>query len=139
MTVNHILRILLIEDDADDAELLQDALRNSGIEFLTHVINDGSKVSEYIQSATWFPEVVVMDLNLPKVHGRELLKEFKSSPAFSSIPLIVLTTSSSSEDKRYALEHGAKDFVIKPNTFAGLSDVVARIIKIVGKTEQNAG
>ncbi len=123
------LRILLIEDDSDDVELLQDTLQSNNVAYQMDVINDGGAVSGYLRTMTEFPDIIVMDLNLPKVHGKDILKEIKSSEAFSQIPVIVLTTSSSPEDKNQVLQLGATNCLIKPTTTKGLSEIVAEIVK----------
>ena len=123
------LRILLIEDDSDDVELLQDTLQSNNVAYQMDVINDGGAVSGYLRTMTEFPDIIVMDLNLPKVHGKDILKEIKSSEAFNQIPVIVLTTSSSPEDKNQVLQLGATNCLIKPTTTKGLSEIVAEIVK----------
>ncbi len=128
--MNSKLHVLLIEDDADDVELLQDAFMNNGIQHTMHVINDGGQVAGYLQVNKEYPDVIVMDLNLPKVHGKEILKEIKATPAYDKIPVVILTTSSSPEDKKYTLEMGASDYLIKPTTSKGLYNVVSVVTKI---------
>ncbi len=122
------LRILLIEDDADDVELLQDSLENNNIDYRMDVLSDGGAVSGYLKTMTEFPDIIVMDLNLPKVHGKEILKEIKSSMLYNQIPVVVLTTSSSAEDKNQSLSLGASACLIKPTTTKGLSEIVAVIV-----------
>jgi len=124
------LHILLIEDDADDVELLQDTFANNGIDHTMHVINDGGQVSGYLRSNSHYPDIIVMDLNLPKVHGKEILKEIKSTAIYDKIPVVILTTSSSPEDRKYTLGLGAADYLIKPTTSKGLHSVVAVIMKV---------
>src|ERR1700744_4649455 len=107
--------ILLIEDDVDDVELLEDALKGNNIDYRLHLVNDGAKALNYFQNDNEHPDIIILDFNLPKIHGREVLKEIKSSK-YSQIPLMVLTTSSSKEDKEYALQNHANLFLVKPNT-----------------------
>ena len=128
--MNQKLHVLLIEDDADDVELLQDAFVTKGIVHTMHVINDGGLVTSYLHANKEYPDIIVMDLNLPKVHGKEILKEIKSVPVYDKIPVVILTTSSSPEDKKYTLSLGADDYLIKPTTTIGLYNVVSVITKI---------
>ncbi len=130
------MKILLIEDDADDVELLQEALSNNGLEYDMHVINDGAEVAPYLKRMTESPDIIVMDLNLPKVHGKDILKGIKSSPLYSGIPVVVLTTSSSVQDKNYTLGLGANDFLIKPTNTSGLYHVVSVIVNIVAGADK---
>ena len=121
------LRILLIEDDNDDVELLQDALQENQLTNTMHVIKDGGLVAGYLATCTEIPHIIVMDLNLPKVHGRDLIKHIKQLDVFKTIPLVVLTTSSSQNDIAYSYKEGASTHLIKPTTTAGFKDVVEKI------------
>jgi DNA-binding response OmpR family regulator len=125
-----IIKILLIEDDADDVELLQEALNTNGVRFTMEVLNDGSEAIEYISNCVECPHVIVMDYNLPKVHGKEVLKEIKASALLKDIPLIVLTTSSSKTDMEYAYHMGADKFLIKPITMSEMKFTTTTISEI---------
>lgn len=110
-----IINILLIEDDADDVELMHEALKNENVIYNMKVIGDGSSAIKYLQKPVNVPDIIVMDFNLPKVHGREVLREIKSQPGFKDIPLLILSTSSSNEDKLFAGQHDAH-YLVKPST-----------------------
>lgn len=125
--MNKIIKILLIEDDYDDIELLQDALQEQSIPHKMHVIKDGGQVAGYLKNSTEVPDVIVMDLNLPKVHGREIIKTIKSLEPFKEIPLLILTTSSSQNDMNYAYKEGASRYLIKPTTLPGIREVISTI------------
>ncbi len=120
------MRILLIEDDVDDIELFEDALRTHGGPYTIDTLNDGNAALDYIGAAAGRPDVIVLDFNLPKVHGREVLRAVKSS-ALSSIPLVVLTTSSAREDRDYAIGRGADQFFTKPTTLVDLHKIIEAI------------
>jgi CheY-like chemotaxis protein len=121
------LKILLIEDDADDIELLEEAFKINHVAYELQVIMEGDKVAPYITQNRNSPEVIVLDFNLPRVHGREILKMIKSSPDFKNIPLVVLTTSAAKEDIEYSLNLGADHFITKPTSLEGFADTVAVI------------
>ncbi len=133
--MNNSLYILLIEDDADDVELLRDALNNSDIEHTMQVINNGGTASVFLKTNTQLPDVIVMDLNIPKVHGMDVLREVRASAMYNNIPVIILTTSSSPEDRKKALELGANDFLIKPTTSHGLYEVASLIARAVSPNQ----
>jgi DNA-binding response OmpR family regulator len=122
--MSSILKILLIEDDNDDIELIQDALRANGVQYQVHIIKDGGMVTGYLHTAQEIPTIIVMDLNLPKVHGRDILKQIKLAENFKNIPLIILTTSSSQDDISYSYREGASRYLIKPTTIVGINAVV---------------
>ena len=121
------LRILLIEDDNDDIELIQDALHDNQVSNSMHVIRDGGNVSGYLQNAREVPDIIVMDFNLPKVHGRDILKNIWRTELFKNIPIVILTTSSSQTDIDYSYKEGASKYLIKPNTTEGFTAVVKTI------------
>lgn len=118
------IKILLIEDDADDIELLQEALHNEGVLYDMVVKTDGGAAIEYIQNCTNCPDVIVLDYNLPKVHGREVLKEIKAFEIFKETPVLILTTSSSLEDREFSKKLGAAEFLVKPATLQEIKTTV---------------
>jgi len=125
------MQIFLIEDDLDDIELLQDAL--AGISHDLYIANDGDAAIDLIKSGSIVPDIIILDLNLPKIHGREVLLEIKSFDAYRHIPLVVLTTSSANEDITYAYENGANKYMIKPNTGDELKEIVKAILQLAGR------
>jgi len=125
------MQIFLIEDDVDDIELLQDAL--AGISHDLHIANDGDAAIDLIKSGSIVPDIIILDLNLPKIHGREVLLEIKSFDAYRHIPLVVLTTSSANEDITYAYENGANKYLIKPHTGDELKEIVKTILQLAEK------
>jgi len=127
------MRILLIEDDADDIELLQEALKNHAIAFDMEVIKDGKKALDHFRSSSVAPEIIILDLNLPKVHGRELIVEIKTGQTFKHIPLLILTTSSAKEDVEYAYKNGADKYLIKPSTIEKIRETVSIIVQLTSK------
>jgi DNA-binding response OmpR family regulator len=122
------MKILLIEDDEDDVELLQEALNTNSVPFEMQVIRDGSEAIEFVRTCDVYPDVIVMDFNLPKVHGKVILKEIKAAEILKDMPLIVLTTSSSKEDENYAYEMGAHKFLIKPVTLEQMKHTATVIV-----------
>src|SRR4051812_33487191 len=113
------LDILLIEDDIDDVDLLKEALNDNQIHYEMKVIMEGDKVYHYLARIEKLPEIIVMDLNLPKTSGKEILLELKSTNTFKKIPIIFLTTSSSKKDIEYCTSFGISKFITKPATIEG--------------------
>ena len=126
-TQPEILDILLIEDDADDIELLRKALEDNDVRFRMHEITRGDGVAPYLKTCKTLPHVIVMDFNMPRVHGKELLHTFQSHKRFSNVPVVVLTTSAATEDIEYAERLGAKGFLTKPTTIDGFNHAVQTI------------
>lgn len=124
------LHILLVEDDTDDVELLQDALSDNAVPNQLHVIKDGGGMASYLATSVQVPDIIVMDFNLPKVHGREVLKNIRSNELFRNVPVLILTTSSSPLDIDYSYKEGASKYLIKPTTTEGFRNVVQSILQL---------
>ena len=124
------LNILLVEDDQDDVELMQDALRDNDIPFAMEIVRQGDKVLPYLKTCKNLPNVILLDLNLPKMHGREVLSRIKLSEDFKQIPVVILTTSSSQAEKEFCLSEGASQFLTKPSTVEGFNKTIDTIMKI---------
>ena len=124
------LKLLLIEDDMDDVELLKEAFSDNNVEYEMEVIMEGDRVKPFLQNAEFIPTIIIMDLNLPKTDGKEILKDIKLTDAFKNIPLIVFSTSSSKEDIEYAYSLGANKFITKPTTIAGWNETIEVVIHL---------
>jgi DNA-binding response OmpR family regulator len=123
------LDILLIEDDIDDVDLLKEALQDNGVNYNINVIMEGDKVSGYLDTVSNVPGVIVMDLNLPKADGKEILQAIKNSGSFLAVPIVVLSTSSSNEDMEYCYKMGIKQFITKPATIEGWNETIKTIVE----------
>ena len=126
------IQIFLIEDDADDIELLEVSLKDNNVEYKMDVVMEGDKVQEYLRNCKRLPNIIVMDFNLPRVHGREIIKQIKSNEDFKKIPLVVLTTSTAKEDIEYSYKMGADSFITKPTTIQGFNATVGTIVQLAG-------
>lgn len=115
----------------DDIELLKDAFEQNNVNCKIDVVTEGDKAIPFLEKTPDKPHVIVMDFNLPKLHGREILLQIRSSRQFADIPLMVLTTSAAADDMRYAFSMGAKKFVTKPNTMEGFNSTVEAILSMV--------
>ena len=121
------IHILVVEDDGDDVELLQQALEENHVNFEMDVVRTGDKVISRLETGKKLPDVIVMDLNLPKMHGKEILKAVKANKKFAPVPVVILTTSSAKEDVKYCMDNGADEFITKPSTVEGFNAAVAKI------------
>lgn len=124
------IQIFLIEDDADDIELLEVSLKDNKVDYNMDVVMEGDKVQEYLKNCKRLPHIIVMDFNLPRVHGRDIIKQIKSNEEFKNIPLIVLTTSTAKEDIEYSYKMGADSFITKPTTIQGFNAAVRTIAQL---------
>lgn len=124
------LFILLVEDDPDDVELMQEALKSANIDYTIKIVNQGDKVMSYLEVCNNFPSVIILDLNIPKLHGREVLNLIKTSARFKNIPVAILTTASSQKEKEQCIHAGADTFLTKPSTVEGFNQTIKAIMDI---------
>lgn len=128
------IQILMVEDNEADVRLATEALKDAKIANFVHVVDDGVKALEYLRrqgeyAAAARPDLILLDLNLPRKDGRQVLAEVKSDPELSSIPLVVLTSSSAEQDVLKSYDLHANCYICKPVDFAGLMEVVRSIEK----------
>lgn len=132
----NVLNILLVEDDSDDVELIQQSLSDNQVKYHMDVVRHGDQVLPFLKSSKNLPDVVVLDLNLPKMHGREVLKSVKSDPNLRNTPVVILTTSSSPQERDFCLANGAERFISKPTTIAGFNETVASILAVAAPVSE---
>ena len=127
--------ILMAEDDPEDAMLARDALHEAKLLNPLVVVEDGQQLMDYLHRTGAFappypavhPGIILLDLNMPRMDGKEALAEIRSDPKLRDIPVLVLTTSKAEEDVLRSYELGANSFIVKPVTFEGLVDVMRSI------------
>lgn len=127
--------ILLVEDNPDDVELTRIAFAEAGSGYEIRVMTDGAQAVDYIlarreylgRNAADLPALVLLDLNLPKLNGREVLQAIRENPATRSLPVVVLTTSAEPMDVDSVYELGANSYIQKPVEFERFVDVVRQI------------
>ena len=123
------IRILLVEDNPGDVRLTKEALRRGRVANHLDVVGDGDSAIAFLRREGKYadaemPDLVLLDLNLPGLDGREVLAEVKNDPALRRLPIIVLTTSSSERDIARSYDVGANCFVTKPVDLADFMEVV---------------
>lgn len=121
-TVGKPIEILMIEDSEDDIELTIEALKQAKVRNELHVIEDGTEALAYLRregkyADTRRPDLILLDLNLPGIDGREVLTEIKADKHLRRIPVIVLTISQAEADILKAYDLGANSYVNKPVDF----------------------
>lgn len=123
------LQVLLIEDNPGDAELTRQSLAASKLTIDLTVLDDGEKALEYLKKAPPYqkadrPDLVLLDLNLPKLSGGEVLREIKTDKRLKSLPVIVLTSSEEEMEISRCYDQGANCYIVKPVDFASFMNVV---------------
>jgi two-component system, response regulator len=127
--------ILLVEDNPDDEELTLMGLKNSGMLNEIVVVRDGKEALQFLHAEGQYkdrdpaliPAVILLDLNLPKLNGLEVLKQLRANPLTDCIPVVILTSSSEEEDMVNSYDLGANSFVRKPVDFKRFADAVRQI------------
>lgn len=129
--------VLLAEDDADDRLMISRALSQAGLDGALEVVRDGVELLDYLRGAgedgakkpqPW-PKLILLDLNMPRLSGREALLEIKQDPTLQSIPIVILTTSSSPNDIAESYAAGANAYLTKPSRYSDLAEVAEAIVK----------
>jgi CheY-like chemotaxis protein len=113
------VEILLVEDNVGDADLARDALESSRVLNRLHVVADGVEAMEFLRGQGKYqdmsrPDLILLDLNLPRMDGREVLAEIKGDPDLKSIPVVVLTTSKLEEDVLMTYKLHGNCYITKP-------------------------
>ena len=111
--------ILLVEDNPGDVRLTKEAFKEAGIANRIHVVTDGHRALEFLYQRGEYedavrPDLVLLDLNLPKKNGEEVLEELKADPRFTGLPVIVLTSSDAETDVVKSYELNANAYLTKP-------------------------
>ena len=131
------LTVLLVEDNPRDVRLTQRAFKQAGLPHDLRVVRDGDEALAYLHQAGIYtepgsaprPDVILLDLNLPRMGGHELLHQVKQDIRFKPVPIIVLTTSERPDDIRLAYEAGANAYLLKPVEFSRFTEVIGQLGK----------
>jgi len=127
-------KVLLIEDNEGDIKLIEEAITDNNLSIDLELLKDGGQTLQYVEEKISggyvdLPDLIIMDLNLPKVQGKDLLKVFKKDTILKQIPIIILTTSSLSADINECFSSGANAYLIKPIDIIEFFDMISMIDK----------
>jgi CheY-like chemotaxis protein len=127
------ITILMADDDEEDCELTRDALQDSRLANQMKFVADGQELLDYLRHQGRYsngsadaprPGIILLDLNMPKLDGREALAQIKADESLRRIPVVILTTSNDEADVLQSYNLGVNSFITKPVTFEGLVDVM---------------
>jgi len=126
------VEILLAEDNPGDVKLTRKALDKGQVLNNLHVVNDGIEAMDFLQSRGEYadsprPDLVLLDLNMPRMSGRDVLEEIKTDAELKRIPVVILTSSAAEEDIVQSYDLHANAYLTKPVDFDGFMDVISRI------------
>lgn len=123
--------IFLVDDDADDRELFQSAVNSfSSDNRIVEAVDGKEALGLLNQNDFPFPDIIFLDLNMPKVNGLEVLKAIKKNPKYKSIPIFIYTTSNAKEDKELCLAEGASGFITKHYSFITLCEELKNLLSL---------
>jgi CheY-like chemotaxis protein len=129
--------VLIAEDVENDVQLLQRSFSQAGMSVTTHVVDDGEKCIAYLSGTGEYanreehplPDLLLLDLKMPKANGFDVLKWIRSQPSLSSMRVVVLTSSERIRDINLAYELGANSFLTKPLNFIDFTNTVRVMLK----------
>jgi two-component system, chemotaxis family, response regulator Rcp1 len=132
LTGSALIEVLLVEDSPGDVRLTREALKDTKMHISLNVVSDGTEAMTYLRREKTYaeaprPDLILLDLNLPRKDGRDVLKEIKESDALKSIPVVILTTSASPVDVERSYELHANCYITKPVDLQGFIKVVQSI------------
>jgi CheY-like chemotaxis protein len=127
-----LISVLLVEDDPGDVLLIREAFSDHKVGNGLSVVNDGVEAMKYVRREGEYagaqrPDLILLDLNLPRKSGAEVLAEIKGDPQLSTIPVVVLTTSQSEEDVLRSYKMHANAYITKPVDFERFGQIVHQI------------
>jgi len=127
-----LISVLLVDDDPGDVLLVREAFEDHKVGNLLSVVSDGVEAMEYVRGQGSYsqavrPDLILLDLNLPRKSGIEVLEEIKTDPSLSMIPVVVLTTSEAEEDIVRAYKLHANAYITKPVDFEQFTRIVHQI------------
>lgn len=131
------ITLLMAEDDEDDRMFAEEALEESKLANELYTVENGEELVDYMRGngeyadrdAYPLPDLILLDLNMPKLDGREALQEIKDDPGLRQVPVVVLTTSQAEEDIYKTYDMGVSSYITKPVTFEDLVE----IMKVLGQ------
>ena len=127
-----VIKILWVEDNIGDILLIKEAFEQAGLTHRLNVVNDGAEAVEFLfrkgrYSHALRPDLIILDLNLPKKSGREVIKDIKADPSLFGMPLVVLTSSTHDQDVLEGYDPKRCLYLTKASSFAALVDMAKQI------------
>lgn len=129
-----------MDDDADDLATFTEAFRESGFNGKILTFKSGIDLLEYILGLPFseFPGLILLDLNMPLVDGKKVLKEIKKQKKFVSIPVVIFTTSASDNDRKECYDLGANLFYTKPTLYGQVLDFTSALLSVWGMDSEQS-
>lgn len=123
------MHILYIDDDLEDREIFREAISEIEPSYVCNVATDGSEGMQALENFVVMPDYIFVDVNMPVMNGRQFLEQVKNIPGFRSIPVIMYSTTSYTQERNEYFRLGARDVLVKPNTFTEICDLLKSVIQ----------
>jgi len=123
------MHILYIDDDAEDREIFKEAIAAIDPSYICNVADDGFQGLRALEEFVVMPDFIFVDVNMPRMTGKQFLSEIKKIPRLRSIPLIMYSTTNHQEEMQSYFNMGAYKVLVKANTFNGICDTISATIK----------
>ncbi len=138
--MNSEFRIFVVDDDPDDQELVTEALGMIEIRSVQEYFLDGQELMDrLVAEKAILPDLILLDLNMPRVDGRTALSRIKSNDKLRHLPIVILTTSRSEDDVRSCYRLGANSFITKPARFEELVSVMEKVCEYWSEVVRRPG
>lgn len=132
MRQNDPIVVLMVEDDPGDVELTREGLKDSKVDVSLYVVEDGERAMRFLRGEAGYagsprPDIILLDLNMPRKNGIETLHEIKADPDLKAIPVVILTSSEAEADINRSYIEGANSYLVKPIGFESFTRLVREI------------
>lgn len=122
------IQILLVEDNEDDVVIIKEVFKTAKLVHIANVVYDGQEALSYLRQEGPYqhcsrPDLLILDINMPKTNGWEVLEEIKRDPKLRSLPVVMLTSSEQDQDILRAYDHGACTYIVKPITYQSFMEI----------------
>ena len=136
------LQILLVEDNPGDVRLSSEAFKESNLPHCLHVVKDGIEAMGFVRHTTAYsqaprPDIIILDLDLPRKNGLEVLQEIRSDQELKDIPIVILTSSANDLDVLIAYRKQANAYLVKPSDLSQYDEVINAVVALCQKPYQS--
>jgi CheY-like chemotaxis protein len=142
LAVEHRAQVLLVEDNPGDVYLIRRALDEQGLLYNLSLAKDGEEAIAWLRECEMDGralDVVLLDLNLPRLGGSEVLARVRNSSTLGAVPILLLTSSDSSEDRERCLRLGASGYIRKPSSLSEFMQIGVKVKELIGGMEKGTG
>jgi CheY-like chemotaxis protein len=127
---NKLLQVLLADDDEDDRLFFKEAISEIKIKTFVTIVNDGIELMDYLHNTVALPDIIFLDINMPRKNGIQCLDEIRSDERLKNITIAIYSTSGAERDIEETFIKGANVYIRKPNDFAALKKIVEEAMRI---------